>query len=159
MTPPSNDVLAEAVAVYKRLLLYYLDQHPDADDDDLLSMLDDAIPSELPREEDLATQDPPLFAQVLADEVPIRRWESMGDLPQRPTIGWMISWVVAEHVRFRAHDELRADLAADPTLLARVESIGSKEYIDHLSPFRADSAPCALPAVGPRVRGLERPFD
>lgn len=125
---PTNDVLAQPVAVYKRLLLGYLDRYSDADPDDLLSMLDNDILAELPREKYIVRQDPRLFEQILAEEVPMRRWESMSDRSDRPTIGWMIFWVVAEHVRFRAHDELRVELADDPVLLARVESVAAQEW-------------------------------
>jgi hypothetical protein len=107
------DVLLDAVTLYKHQLLEYLEDFPDSTADELVAMLDDDVMGDLPSEEELLAADAQRFKQMLMDEVPLRRWEQMGDMSQRPTIGWMMMWVLGEHVRLRALAELRETFAAD----------------------------------------------
>jgi hypothetical protein len=107
------DLLLEAVTFYKRQLLEYLDHYPDAAPDELVSMLDDDVMGDLPLQEDVFAAEPQRFEQMLMEEVPLRRWEQMSDISQRPTIGWMMMWVIGEHVRLRALAELREIFATD----------------------------------------------
>jgi hypothetical protein len=107
------DVLLEAVNFYKRQLLEYLEDFPDSTADELVGTLDDDVMGDLPSEEDVLAVDSQRFKQMLMEEVPLRRWEQMGDMVQRPTIGWMMMWVIGEHVRWRALAELREALPVD----------------------------------------------
>jgi hypothetical protein len=107
------DVLLEAVTFYKHQLLEYLDEFPDSTPDELVGMLDDDVMGDLPSEEDVLAADPQRFKQMLMEEVPRRRWEQMADMSQRPTTGWMMMWVIGEHVRLRALAELRETFATD----------------------------------------------
>jgi hypothetical protein len=105
------DVLLEAVTFYKHQLLEYLELYPDATPDELVSMLDDDVMGDLPLEAVFADE-PQRFERMLMEEVPLRRWEQLSDMAQRPTIGWMMMWVLGEHVRFRALAELRETFPA-----------------------------------------------
>jgi hypothetical protein len=74
-------------------------------------MLDDDVMGDLPLEAVFADE-PQRFERMLMEEVPLRRWEQLSDMAQRPTIGWMMMWVLGEHVRFRALAELRETFPA-----------------------------------------------
>ena len=107
------DALLEAVTFYKHQLLEYLEEFPGPRADELVGTLDDDVVGDLPSEEELLGADPQRFKQMLMEEVPLRRWEQMADMSQRPTIGWMMMWVIGEHVRLRALAELRETFATD----------------------------------------------
>jgi hypothetical protein len=106
------DILLEAVNLYKQQLLEYLEHYPDATPDELVSMLDDDVMGDLPLEEHVFAAEPQRFERMLMEEVPLRRWEQLSDMAQRPTIGWMMMWVLGEHVRLRALAELRETFPA-----------------------------------------------
>jgi hypothetical protein len=107
------DTLLEAVDLYKHQLLEYLEHYPDATPGELVSMLDDDVMGDLPLEEVVFADEPQRFKQILMEEVPLRRWVQLSDMAQRPTIGWMMMWVLGEHVRLRALAELRETLPVD----------------------------------------------
>lgn len=89
-------------------------------------MLDDDIMSHIPSVEDVLIGDRTLFEAIVAEDIPRRHWETIHDHPTRPTVGWMLMWMIAEEVRFRAHEEFRTELAGDPRL-ARLEQVAAEE--------------------------------
>jgi hypothetical protein len=108
-----SDTLLEAVNFYKRQLLEHLEHYPDATPDELVSMLDDDVMGDLPSGDEVAAAEPQRFERMLMEDVPLRRWEQLSDMAQRPTIGWMMMRVLGDHVRWRALAELRETLPVD----------------------------------------------
>jgi hypothetical protein len=96
------DTLLKAVIFYKNQLLEYLEHYPDATPSELVSMLDDDVMGDLPLEEVVFAAEPQRFERMQMEEVPLRRWLQLSDMAQRPAIGWMMMWVLGEHVRWRA---------------------------------------------------------
>jgi hypothetical protein len=104
------DTLLKVVTFYKRQLLEYLEHYPDATPAELVSMLDDDVMGDLPLNAVFADE-PQRLERILMEEVPLRRWEQMADMSQRPTIGRMMMGVLGEHVRVRVLAELRETFA------------------------------------------------